>query len=210
MSSAIGFRLLLVTDGFDGETCARAAAALDALAPGTAAVQLRAKSLSARELFDAGMALKRVTAERGAALLVNDRVDVARAVGAEGAHLPARGLPLKPARRVAGEALLLGASTHSLDELRMAVRSGADYVTFGPVFPTASKAAFGPPVGVALLEAAVREAGVPVFALGGVDAARARECVRLGARVACIGAVLGRADSAAGARALAAAIESAA
>jgi thiamine-phosphate pyrophosphorylase len=88
----------------------------------------------------------------------------------------------------------------------MAVRSGADYVTFGPVFPTASKAAFGPPVGLGRLAEAVRAAGVPVFALGGVDADGARACVELGARVACIGAVLGSSDPAAGARALAAAL----
>jgi thiamine-phosphate pyrophosphorylase len=206
LSSGIAFKLLLVTDGFDADTVARVDAALAALAPGMAAVQLRAKSLSGRALYEAAVALKHVTDERGAALLVNDRVDVARAIGAAGAHLPARGLPPRAARRAAGEALLLGASTHSLDELRMAARGGADYVTFGPVFPTASKAAFGPPVGLERLAEGVREAGVPVFALGGVDADRARECVRLGARVACIGAVLGRPDAAAGARALAAAV----
>jgi thiamine-phosphate pyrophosphorylase len=202
----VPFRLLLITDGFDGATVERVAAALGALAPGEAAVQLRAKALSGRALYDAAAALKRVTDERGAPLLVNDRVDVARAVGAAGAHLPARGLPAKAARRAAGENFLLGASTHSLDELAMAVRGGVDYATFGPVFPTASKAAFGAPLGLAALAAAVAASPVPLFALGGVDATRAADCARAGARVACIGAALGRPDAADGARALAAAL----
>jgi thiamine-phosphate pyrophosphorylase len=95
-------------------------------------------------------------------------------------------------------------STHARDEAVAAARDGADYVAFGPVWPTANK---GPAVGVEALAAVVAAvAPLPVFALGGVDAARARQVVAAGARVACIGAVLGAPDPAAGARALAAAI----
>jgi len=196
-------RLLLITDGWDADTARRVEAALAALPAGLAAVQLRAKALSGRALHDAALVLRTITAAHGAPLLVNDRIDVARAAGADGAHLPANGLPTKAARRAAaGDGFLLGASTHSLDELRMA--GAVDYVVFGPVFAAAGK---GPPVGIAALGEAVRAARVPVFALGGVDAVRAAECVRAGARVACIGAVLGAADPAAGARAMAAALE---
>jgi thiamine-phosphate pyrophosphorylase len=203
LSSALTSRLLLITDGYDQATARRVASALGALAPGAAAVQLRAKGLSGRALYEAAAALVGVVRQFAAPLFVNDRIDVALAVGADGVHLPARGLPLKAARRVSG-ALVLGASTHSLAEAVMAARSGADYVTFGPVFPTASKAAFGPPVGVAALAEVVQRVTVPVFALGGVDAASAPACLAVGARLACIGAVLGRDDAAAGARALAA------
>jgi thiamine-phosphate pyrophosphorylase len=79
-----------------------------------------------------------------------------------------------------------------LAEATAAAAAGADYVTFGPVYPTASKAAFGQPVGVGALAAVVRALVIPVFALGGVDVARAAECRAVGARLACIGAVLGR------------------
>lgn len=186
---------------------ARVDAALAALPAGVAAVQLRAKQLDGRALLDAARALGEVT--RGRALLfVNDRVDVALAAGADGAHLPARGLPARAARRaveMTGKSLLIGCSTHSLAEARASERSGADFVTFGPVFATASKAAFGPPLGLQALAEGARAVAVPVFALGGVDAQRAPACVERGARVACIGAVLGAADPAAGARLLLAA-----
>lgn len=201
--SAIRFRLLLITDGFGPATAARVAAALEAVPRGSAAVMLRAKALAGRALYDAAAALVDVVHARGGQLVVNDRADVALAVGADGVHLPVRGLPVKAARRWLGERLVVGASTHSAAEAAMAFGGGADYVTFGPVFPTAGK---GPPVGVAALAEVTRAAPVPVFALGGVDAERARPCVAAGARVACIGAVLGQEDAAAAARALAAAM----
>ena len=152
--------------------------------------------------------MREVTRAAGAPLFVNDRIDLALATGADGVHLPARGLPARPARRAAGAQLMIGASCHSLDEANMQVRGGADFVTFGPVWPTPSKAAFGAPLGPERLAEAVIALSVPVFALGGVDVARAREAVALGARVACIGAALGAPDPAAGARALASAVGS--
>jgi thiamine-phosphate pyrophosphorylase len=197
--SRIGFRLLLITDGYDDRTPGRVEAAVRALPDGYAAVMLRAKGLEGRALFAAAERLRAIAP----ILIVNDRADVALAVAADGVHLPARGIPVEQARRWSRDRLIVGVSTHSLAEATAAWRGGADYVAFGPVWPTPGK---GPPVGVEALAAVVRAAPVPVFALGGVDAARAPACVAVGARLACIGAVLGRADAAAGARALAAAI----
>jgi thiamine-phosphate pyrophosphorylase len=204
-SGRIGFRILLITDGFDGETAGRVEAALAALPEGAAAVQLRAKGLGGAALFAAARKLAEVVKARRGLLVVNDRADVARAAGADGVHLPVRGLPVAVARRWLGAEAIVGASTHSLAEAEAAWRGGADYVTFGPLFATASKAAFGEPVGVGALAEAVRAAGGrAVFALGGIgDGARAAQVVALGARVACIGAVLGRTsvdEVAAGAR----------
>ena len=202
-SSRVAFRLLLVTDSYDRSTAARVEAALAALPAGMAAVQLRAKALEGGALQAAAAQLAALAHARGALLVVNDRADVALASGADGVHLPTRGLPVATVRRWLGDRLILGASTHSLAEAQAACAGGADYVTFGPVYATASKVGLGHPVGVDALAAAVRALPLPLFALGGVDAARARDCVAVGARVACIGAVLGRDDAADGARALA-------
>jgi thiamine-phosphate pyrophosphorylase len=195
--SALRFQLLLITDGFDASTAARVQAALRELPD--AAVQLRARALDGRALYDAAVKLRAIAP----LLLVNDRADVAIAAGADGVHLPARGLGVAAARALVGDRLV-GVSTHTRDEALAAAGAGADYIVYGPVWPTAGK---GAPVGVDALADVVRAcAPVPLFALGGVDPERARAAIAVGARVACIGAVLGRSDAAAGARALAAAI----
>jgi len=211
LHARVDFRLLLITDGFDAETPGRVAAALGALTPGVAAVQLRAKTLSGRALLAAARALVEVAHAHGAPLVVNDRADIARAAGADGVHLPAAGLPVPAARALfdgAGAIPLVGASTHSLAEARAQVAAGADYLTFGPVFATPSKASFGPPLGVAPLAEACASLPVPLFALGGIDVDRAHACLAAGARLACIAAVLGATDPAAGARMLAATLDS--
>jgi thiamine-phosphate pyrophosphorylase len=179
------------------------AAALAVLPRGSAAVQLRAKQLTGRALYDAAHKLVEVTRTHSAPLLINDRADIALTVGAAGVHLPEQGLWPAAARGWLGQRLLLGASTHSLAAAVAAWRGGVDYVTFGPVYATVSKVALGAPLGLAALAEVVRALPIPVFALGGVDAKRAPACVAVGARLACIGAVLGSVDAAAGARALA-------
>lgn len=222
----VGFWLYLITDGafevrqgqhlvptsLEGRLCS----ALAAVPRGTVAVQLRARQMEAGALLSAADRLRQLTARFGAPLLINDRLDVALLIGADGVHLPAAGLPPRAARRLAGTRLLLGSSTHTLAEARAAVADGVDFVTYGPIWPTPSKpaldvAAFPPviasgvvsPVGVAGLAEAVAALPVPVFALGGVDCIeRARECIAAGARIACLRAVLGAQDPAATARAL--------
>jgi thiamine-phosphate pyrophosphorylase len=191
--------LLLITNGFDSSTAGRVASALGALPRGSAAIQLRAKDLSGRALYAATCMLLEVTSSFDAPLYVNDRVDVALAAGAQGVHLPARGLMPKPTRRVIAKVgerpFTVGVSTHSVEEAVMAERGGADYVIFGPVW---SKSA----VGVEPLKAVLAAVKIPVFAIGGIDADRALICRSVGARVACISAVLGADDPAAAARAV--------
>ena len=201
MGSSSSFRVLFITDGFDDDTPNRVAAALREL-PG-AAVQLRAKRLDGAALYAAAERLRPLAP----LLLINDRADVAVAAGCDGVHLPARGLPVAEARWLIGAERLVGVSTHSLAEALLAARAGADYVVFGPVWPTGAPGEKGAAVGLDALAEVVRAcAPTPVFALGGVDAERARAAVAVGACIACIGAVLGRQDAAAGARALAAAM----
>lgn len=110
-------------------------------------------------------------------LLISRRIDVALAAGAHGVHLPESGLPLERLRRRFGDRVLLGRSVHDLDGVREARRAGADYVTLAPIWASPGK---GAPLGAAILERAAAE-GVPVFALGGVDAQRLTEVARRGA-----------------------------
>jgi thiamine-phosphate pyrophosphorylase len=143
----------------------------------------------------------------GVRVVVNDRVDVALAAGADGVHLGVAGLPVAAAKAMAQGRLRVGASTHSIDELLAAQTAGADYATFGPVFPTASKAAYGSPVGVAALRDAARVSAIPVLALGGVTADSAASLHGAGiAGVAAIGALLAAGDLAASVAAMARAL----
>ena len=114
------------------------------------------------------------------AIFINRRFDLALACGADGVQLPASGLPIAPIRAATGTALRLGRSTHSLDEIARARDDGADFVLFGPVFATPSKAGRIEPRGVSSLAAAVR-VGLPVIAIGGVDADNAAAVASTGA-----------------------------
>lgn len=136
------------------------------LAAGVEAVQIREKELADRELFDLACRARRALGSR-ALLLINGRADIAVASGADGVHLPARGLPIKALRDRIGTRLMIGVSTHHPDEVSAARRAGADYATFGPIFPTPSKMRYGPPPGLEGLRQATRH-GLPVLALGGL------------------------------------------
>ena len=132
---------------------------------GVDAVQLREKDLSARDLLALARGLRR--ASRGARVLVNGRADIALAGGCAGVHLTSSGLPIESLRRRFGQALVIGRSTHRPEEVEAARAAGADYAIFGPVFPTPSKAPFGPPPGLDGLRQAVAY-GLPVIAIGGI------------------------------------------
>lgn len=161
----------------------------EALAGGVDCVQVREKGAPARALYETALELSPHTAGAGASLLINDRVDVALASGADGVHLAAKSLPPAIARRLLGEAPLLGCSVHSLREAREAADSGADYVTFGHVYPTSSKPGL-PPRGVVELAEIVESVDVPVLAVGGIDAGNVCEVLRTGcAGVAVISAI---------------------
>ncbi len=143
---------------------------------GIGAVQIREKDLDDRDLYDLAR-LARTALPPPVRLLVNGRLDVAIAAGADGVHLPADGVPVGALRARFGEDVLIGRSTHTLAEVERARDEGADYVTFGPVFATPGK---GAPVGLAALARAAA-AGVPVLALGGVTLERFGELSEAGA-----------------------------
>ena len=175
----IDFRLYFVTDR--RQTAGRplydvVQAALDG---GVRAVQLREKDLEGGELYRLAARLRDLTARYTARLLINDRLDVALAAGADGVHLGQTSLPVSTARQLLGPDKLIGVSTHSPDEITAA--QGADFVVFGPVYFTPSKADYGQPQGVARLRQAARHSPVPVFAIGGIQADRIAAVRRAGA-----------------------------
>lgn len=142
-------------------------------------IQVREKDLPARDVF---AVIQNVggTNLRNAHLLVNDRVDIAAASGA-GVHLSTRSLPAATVRRVFGDNILIGVSTHNFAEVDSAVEAGADFLVFGPVFETPSKYGYGTPVGLKTLRDAVARSAIPVLALGGIDLSNYRAVLDAGA-----------------------------
>jgi len=174
-------------------------AALAAAPPGTVAVQLREKDLDAGALVVLARELRASCDRYHAGLLVNDRIDVAIAVRADGVHLPADSFAVADARALLGDARLIGVSTHDESEVIAAVGGGADFVVYGPVFDPLSKASNTAARGAQGLDAAVRAASIPVFALGGITAERVRE---LGVTGGGVGDAHGRAMGPAGVAAI--------
>jgi thiamine-phosphate pyrophosphorylase len=173
------------------------------LAAGVPWVQLRAKGMAAGELLAAARELVALAARHGARVIVNDRLDVALASGAAGVHLGQDDLPPAAARRVAGDRLVIGVSTHDVAEARAAEDAGADYVGFGPMYATASKADALAPRTLDALRAVRAAIDLPIVAIGGITAERAGAVLDAGAdAVAMIGALADSADPEALARRL--------
>ena len=165
-------RLMVITDPRPG--CGRSLEDVveEVLAAGVRAVQLRDKEAPARDLLAVARRLRRVTARHGALLIVNDRLDVAVAAGADGVHLGPADVPVAAARRVVPDGFLVGHSTDDPRVARQAEADGADYLGCGTVFPTTSKADAGAVIGAGGLAAVARAVRLPVLAIGGVTAER--------------------------------------
>ena len=146
-------------------------------------VQIREKNLSASVLYQIATSAAGITKGSATQLLINDRSDIAAAAGADGVHLTSLSLPTAVVRKSFGEEFLIGVSTHSLDEAKLARRGGADFVVFGPVFETASKKEYGEALGLTNLATVCAELSpFPVLALGGVEIRNVADCIRAGAR----------------------------
>jgi thiamine-phosphate pyrophosphorylase len=170
-------------------------AILDAtVAGGCRMVQLREKEWPSGRLLPLARRLRTRCREAGVTFIVNDRVDLALAVEADGVHLGQEDLPPALARPLLREGMVLGVSTHSVEQARAAATAGAQYVAVGAMFPTATKPDFQL-VGPALLQAARDQVGVPLIGIGGITVANAGEVIRAGADgVAVISAVCGAPD----------------
>jgi thiamine-phosphate pyrophosphorylase len=162
---------------------------------GVRLVQFRDKHASSRQLYEVCLELKELLRGSGCSLIVNDRADVARATKAAGVHLGQDDLPVEMGRRVLAPDQWIGCSTHSLDQVVAADRTTADYVAFGPVFPTASKENPDPVVGLEGLREARRATRKPLVAIGGINRRNAGEVLAAGAdSVAVIGDLLNAQD----------------
>jgi thiamine-phosphate pyrophosphorylase len=176
---------------------------------GCRVVQLREKTMPLGDLYPLARALRKRCREAGCLFIVNDRVDLALAVEADGVHLGQDDLPAREARRLLSPGMILGVSTHDENQARLARDDGADYVAVGSMFPTGSKAGFRL-VGPDLVRRVRPEIRVPLVAIGGVTTDNVAEVIRAGAdAVAVISAVCAAPDPAAAARAFLEAIRTA-
>lgn len=170
----------------------------EALQGGVKAVQLREKDLSSHELLMLASELRELTSCFGAKLFINDRTDIALAVGADGVHAGKSSLPLPQIRKLLGPSRLIGYSAHSVEEALLAEAAGADFLTFGPVYFTPSKAVYGPPVGIEKLKKVCSALTIPVYALGGITVENVPETINTGtAGIALISAIMAAPDPAA-------------
>jgi thiamine-phosphate pyrophosphorylase len=135
---------------------------------GAGIIQLREKSLNDKEFRKYASAAHDITSEAGALLIVNDRADIACAAAADGVHVGADDLGVEEARRIVGDNRVVGATAHSKEEIRIACDAGADYIGFGPIFDTKTKAVSGATVSPDALAPALKASSVPVYAIGGI------------------------------------------
>ena len=162
----------------------------EAVEAGVDLLQIREKDLATRDLLalvEGALDAARRAAVRGAnsGIVVNDRLDVALASGAHGVHLGGQSMPVQDVRAALAASgrptFWVGVSCHSAAEVGAAEDAGADYALLGPIFETASKLPYGPPLGLRPLEQATRKARIPVLALGGITLPRVRPCLQAGA-----------------------------
>lgn len=189
------FSLYLVTDrglslGRDTAGIVRAA-----VAGGATCVQLREKSCGTREFVREARAVRDILAGTGVPLIINDRVDVALAVGADGVHLGQTDMPLADARRLTGPDMLIGVSAECVEDAVRAQAGGADYIGVSPVFATPTKTDTAPPLGLGGVAAIRAAVSLPVVGIGGIGPANAAEVIRAGCDgIAVVSAIVSAAD----------------
>jgi len=171
---------------------------------GATVIQLRDKYANMHTLIEEGKALRKLTRQRNVLLIVNDRVDVALAIEADGVHVGQHDMPGELARKLIGPERILGISAGSMDEAIAAIAAGADYLGVGPIFATQGKSDAGEPIGLELLSELKRRYTTPLIAIGGINAENAGAIIRAGATgIAVITAVVNALDIAEATRVLA-------
>jgi len=174
-----------------------------AIKGGADTIQFRQKVGATREMIEIVRQLKQLCLDSGVTLIVNDRVDIAIAAEADAVHLGQDDFPIPLARKLLGESRIIGGSAATLEEAQKCLVEGADYIGFGPVYATASKADADPVTGIKLLKQAVEIISLPIIAIGGISVENAPEVMRAGAQgIAVISAVCCQEDPEQATRAL--------
>ena len=194
--SRVDFRLYLITDRkLVTRHSSLVTAVEEALKAGVKAVQLREKDLGTRELLDMAYKMREITNKYKTKLFINDRVDIALSVEADGVHLGQNSIPPHAVRKIAKDKFMIGVSAHSIEEAEQAEKEGADFITLGPVYKTPSKLKYGQPLGVDIIRKAKAEISIPVFAIGGIKTDMVKEVMDAGADgIALISGILGAKD----------------
>ena len=192
---AADFDLYLVTDRQQTRDRDLLRVLQEALDGGADAVQLREKDLCGKDLFLLAETARKLTHRYTARLFINDRIDVASAVEADGVQLGNASMPIAAARQILGTQRRIGVSVHSLPEAQEAQKAGADFIVFGPIYFTPSKASYGAPQGLQRLQKVVDKISLPVYAIGGLNQTNIADVKQLGVRgIALISAILGADD----------------
>ena len=177
----IDFRLYAITDRHQCAPTPLTEVISELLDNGVTAIQLREKDLSNSELIRLAQPIAELCRNYKAKLFINTDTRVARNVGADGVHLPANSESARSVKGQVGDDFYVGCSVHSIDAAQKRESEGADFLTYSPIYPTASKPGYGPAVGVESLAKVVAHVQLPVFALGGITPARVTECLAAGA-----------------------------
>ncbi len=195
--------LHVITDTTIQSRFTHAQLAAMAIEGGADTIQFRQKDGSTRKLVESAQTVQAVCAARDVSLIVNDRADIALAVGAAGAHFGQDDLPITVGRRILPSRMIIGASARTEEKIFEAISAGADYIGFGPIYQTSSKPDAELPKGLEVLQRMCETARCPVIAIGGIAAETAYEVIRAGAHgIAVISAVCAQADPVAATRRL--------
>ena len=195
MKPTLKLELYVVSDNWLAGELGVVGTAEAAIAGGADVIQLRDKTSPTRELLRVARELRRITRAGGALFIVNDRLDVALAAEADGVHVGQDDMPADLTRRLVGSDMLVGVSCRDVLEARQALAAGADYLGVGAIFATPTKADIGEATGVEVIAAIRREVGLPIVAIGGINATNAARVIAAGADgIAVVSAVYGQPD----------------
>jgi thiamine-phosphate diphosphorylase len=177
----IDYSLYLVTDRELSMGRGNLSIVQSAAKGGVSCVQLREKNCSTREFIEEALILKEFLKKQNIMLLINDRVDVALAVGADGVHLGQKDLPFAMAKKIVGDSMVVGISTETFDDAARAEKEGADYIGVGPIYPTSTKTDTGEPLGLDGLRHIRKLVKIPIVAIGGLNHTNAKSAIKYGA-----------------------------
>lgn len=166
----------------------------EAIAGGVRLIQYRDKFRARGEMFEIARRLREITSESSVCLMINDEIDLAMAIKADGVHLGQDDFPVSMARRLLGRTAVIGLSTHTLAQAREAAAQAIDYIGFGPIFPTTTKQAHDPVVGISNLAIIREQVSLPIYAIGGIQFSQLQNIMDVGASGVAVASALKGAD----------------